>query len=78
MSEPKVILSDSDRAFWEENGYVVVPNAVPRENLDRLVDAIWEFLEIDRDDPFVPFRPLRPIRPKSPHLAEPPSISCAR
>ena len=50
-SETNQVLSDSDRAFWEENGYVVVPNAVPRENLDRLVDAIWEFLEIDRDDP---------------------------
>jgi hypothetical protein len=45
------LLSDSDRAFWEENGYVVVPNAVPQENLDRLVDAIWSFLVMDRDDP---------------------------
>lgn len=45
------VLSDSDHAFWEENGYVVVPDAVPRENLDRLVEAIWEFLEIDPDDP---------------------------
>ncbi len=45
------VLSDSDHRFWQENGYVVVPEAVPPENLDRLVEAIWEFLEIDPDDP---------------------------
>ena len=44
------VLSKEDWAFWEENGYMVVKEAVPQENLDALVDAIWEFLEIDRDD----------------------------
>ena len=44
------VLSKEDWAFWEENGYVVVPDAVPQENLDATVDAIWTFLEIDRDD----------------------------
>ena len=41
------VLSKEDRAFWEENGYVVVHNAVPQENLDAMVAAIWEFLEMD-------------------------------
>ena len=31
------VLSKEDRAFWEENGYVVVHNAVPQENLDAMV-----------------------------------------
>ena len=44
------VLSKEDWAFWEENGYVVVHDAVPQENLDAMVDAIWTFLEIDRDD----------------------------
>ena len=44
------VLSKKDWAFWEENGYVVVHDAVPQENLDAMVDAIWTFLEIDRDD----------------------------
>ena len=45
------ILSAADRAFWEENGYVIVPNAAPQENLDAVVDAVWEFLGMDRNNP---------------------------
>ncbi|MBV7329935.1 hypothetical protein KFU94_17165 [Chloroflexi bacterium TSY] len=41
------ILSEKDWAFWEENGYVVIPSAVPQENLDALVETIWAFLEMD-------------------------------
>ena len=44
------VLSKEDLAFWEENGYVVVREAVPQENLDAMVDVIWAFLEIDRED----------------------------
>ncbi len=44
------ILSDRDWAFWEENGYVVIPDAVPQENLDALVEQIWTFLEMDEAD----------------------------
>lgn len=44
------VLSDRDWAFWEENGYVVIPNAVPRENLDALVEQIWTFLEMEEND----------------------------
>ena len=45
------LLSPAQRAFWEENGYVVIPNAVPQENLDAVIDAIWDFLQVDRNDP---------------------------
>ncbi len=45
------VLSKQDWDFWHENGYVVVHHAVPQENLDAAVDAIWEFLEIDRENP---------------------------
>lgn len=44
------ILTPEMWQFWEENGYVMVPNAVPREHLDAAA-AIWEFLEMDPDDP---------------------------
>jgi len=44
-------LTPEDWAFWQENGYVVVHNAVPQENLDALIDTIWEFTGLDRDDP---------------------------
>lgn len=45
------VLSPTDRAFWEENGYVIIHNAVPKENLDAVIDAIWEFLDVDRNNP---------------------------
>lgn len=45
------VLSAEDHAFFAENGYVVVPNAVPQENLDAVVDAIWKFLGMNPDDP---------------------------
>lgn len=45
------VLTAADRAFWEANGYVVIHNAVPQQNLDAVVDDIWAFLGVDRNDP---------------------------
>lgn len=45
------VLSAEDRTFWEENGYVVIHNAVPQANLEAVVNDIWEFLGVDRHDP---------------------------
>ncbi len=44
-SEP--VLSSEDFAFWEENGYVVVHDAVPPENCLAAEQAIWEFIKAD-------------------------------
>ena len=44
------VFNDRDMAFWEENGYVVLHDAVPTQQLDNLVAAIWDFLGIDPDD----------------------------
>ena len=51
------VLSAEDKAFFEENGYVIVHNAVPPENLDAVIRAVWEFLEMDPDDPEDWYRP---------------------
>lgn len=45
------MLRAADHAFWEENGYVVIPTGVPQAQLDAVVDTVWEFLEMDRNDP---------------------------
>ena len=45
------VLTQEDLAFWNVNGYVIVRNVVPRENVDAVVDVIWEFMDMDRDDP---------------------------
>jgi len=36
--------------FWKENGYVVIKNAVSREQADKTAAFLWEFEEKDPDD----------------------------
>ena len=45
------VLSAADIDFWEENGYVVLHDAVPPENCKAAERTIWDFLEMDTDDP---------------------------
>jgi ectoine hydroxylase-related dioxygenase (phytanoyl-CoA dioxygenase family) len=45
------VLTDEDLAFWNENGYVVLHDAVPPENCQAAAQAIYDFLAVD---------PLRP------------------
>ena len=49
--KPLRILSDTDWAFWIENGYVIIKSAVSREQALRTADFIWEFEEKDKNDP---------------------------
>ncbi len=53
------ILSEADVDFFNENGYLVVPKVVPQENLDAVVAAVWEFLEMDPHDPSTWYPPDR-------------------
>ena len=45
------VLTASDLAFWDENGYVVLRDAVPPENCRAAVGAICEFLDVQLDRP---------------------------
>ncbi|HXU94717.1 MAG TPA: phytanoyl-CoA dioxygenase family protein [Gallionella sp.] len=45
------VLSEDDLAFWHENGYVVVRNAVSVEDCRAAEAAIFEYLGMDSDDP---------------------------
>ncbi len=51
ISEHDKALTDDDLAFFQANGYVLLRQAVPPENIDPAIDAIFEFLEMDRHDP---------------------------
>lgn len=57
--EPLRVLSEEDWAFWKENGYIVIKQAVPKENADRLARFIWEFDEKDPNDPATWYVPSR-------------------
>ena len=44
------VLSEEDRAFWDENGYVIIHDAVPSENIKAAKAAVWDFLEMQADN----------------------------
>ncbi len=48
---PLRVLSEEDWQFWIENGYVIIKNAVPKEQAQATADFLWEFDEKDPDDP---------------------------
>ena len=53
------LLSDNDWKFWIENGFIVIKNAVPKEQAQRLADFLWEFEEKDPNDPETWYAPPR-------------------
>lgn len=48
---PLRVLTPEDWTHWTTWGYVVIPNAVPAENITRLQSLLWEFQELDPADP---------------------------
>ena len=44
------VLSLEDLAFWQENGYVIIKDAISKEDCKATQQAIWEFLEMNPDD----------------------------
>jgi hypothetical protein len=56
---PFRVLSSADWDHWTSNGYVIVRQAVPEANVQRLVDLLWEFDEKDRNDPSTWYAPQR-------------------
>ena len=48
---PLRVLSPKDWDHWVTWGYVVLPEVVPPENIDRLKSLLWEFQELNPSDP---------------------------
>lgn len=57
--EPLRVMSEEDWAFWMHNGYIVIKNAVPKEQAQRTADFLWEFEEKDPKDPESWYAPPR-------------------
>ncbi len=57
--KPLRVLSEDDWKFWVENGYIVIKNAVPKEQAERLAQLLWTFEEKDPNDPATWYAPPR-------------------
>ena len=49
--EPLRVLSEADWDFWITNGYIVIKNAVPKEQALATAKFLWEFEEKDSANP---------------------------
>lgn len=49
--KPLKVLSEEDWDFWVHNGYVVVKNAVPKEQAAQTASFLWEFEDKDPNAP---------------------------
>lgn len=56
---PLRVLSEDDWKFWMHNGYIIIKNAVPREQALATADFVWEFDEKDPNDPKTWYAPTR-------------------
>ena len=45
------VLTIQDWKFWKDNGYIVIKNAVPKEQAIDTAKFIWEFDDKDPKDP---------------------------
>ncbi|MGB5384022.1 MAG: phytanoyl-CoA dioxygenase family protein, partial [Lutimonas sp.] len=44
------VLSEEDWRFWSSNGYIVIKNVIPKEQVKATADFLWEFEEKDPDN----------------------------
>jgi hypothetical protein len=49
--KPLRILSEEDWKFWIHNGYVIIKNAVPKDQVKATADFLWEFEGKDPENP---------------------------
>lgn len=47
---PLRVLSEADWDFWIANGYVIIKNAVPKEQVKKLADYLWQYEDKDQND----------------------------
>lgn len=50
-SEIDNVLSEQDLKFWNKNGYVILKNAISKQDCEATQKAIWDFLKMDPEKP---------------------------
>lgn len=56
-TDPAAVLSDADLRHWDEQGYVIIRNAISPEDCATTIKVITDFLNIDLDDPKTWYEP---------------------
>ena len=56
---PLQVLSKEDWRHWTTKGYVIVRQAAPAANVERLVELLWKFDEKDPNDSSTWYAPQR-------------------
>lgn len=56
---PLRVLTESEWQFWIEKGYIVIKNAIPKEQATATADFLWEFEEKNPHDPNTWYTPPR-------------------
>ena len=51
------VLTEDDMDFWNENGYVIIREAIPAGDCRATIKAICEFIDISPDDPLTWYNP---------------------
>jgi len=57
--QPLRVLSEEQWQFWVDKGYIVIKNAVSREQAQSTADFLWEFDEKDPNNPETWYAPPR-------------------
>ena len=50
-NEPLRVLTEEQWKFWINKGYIVIKNAIPREQAKSTADFLWEFEDKNPEDP---------------------------
>lgn len=56
---PLRVMTDEDWSFWQHNGYIVIKNAISKEQAKQTADFLWEFEEKNPEDPSTWYAPPR-------------------
>ncbi len=49
-NEPLRLLTEEQWQFWKHNGYIIIKQAVPREQAQQTADFLWEFEDKNQSD----------------------------
>jgi len=45
------VLDAEQLAFWDDNGYLIIRNAISKEDCDKTIEVICNYIDIKREDP---------------------------